>query len=63
MENASKALLIAGSVLIAIVLISLGVVLLNRSGDASGQAGNAANVMQQQSGTAVNTLNTLTIPQ
>lgn len=43
MENATKALLIAAAVLIAIVLIALGVRLLSSSKDASGQASNAAN--------------------
>ena len=38
MENATKALLIAAAVLIAIVLIALGVRLLNAGGDTSEQA-------------------------
>jgi len=43
MENATKALLIAAAVLIAIVLIALGVNLLNSGNDTSGQAENVAN--------------------
>ena len=38
MENATKALLIAASVLIVIVLVALGVALLNSSPDVTGQA-------------------------
>ena len=38
MENATKALLIAAAVLIAIVLIALGVRLLDSAGDTSKQA-------------------------
>ena len=45
MENATKALLIAAAVLIAIVLIALGVNLLNAGGDTSTQAENVANVI------------------
>ena len=33
MENASKALIMAGSILIAILIISLGIVIFNRFGD------------------------------
>lgn len=57
MENASKALIIAGAVLISIVLISLGVVLVSRSGNASGQAQNTANVIEQQAGQGINKIN------
>lgn len=45
MENATKALLIAAAVLIAIVLIALGVNLLNAGGNTSTQAENVANVI------------------
>ncbi|MDO5555299.1 MAG: hypothetical protein Q4G09_01175 [Clostridia bacterium] len=45
MENASKALIIAGAILIAILLISIGVVLINSGRDVTG-AGSAA--MQSQ---------------
>ena len=38
MENATKALLIAAAVLIAIILIALGVSLLSSAGDTTGQA-------------------------
>lgn len=46
MENATKALLIAAAVLIAIVLIALGVNLLSAGGDTAGQA--------EQVGTSLN---------
>ena len=45
MENATKALLIAAAVLIAIVLVALGVNLLNAGDDTSGQAENVANAI------------------
>lgn len=57
MENATKALLIAAAVLIAIVLIALGVRLLNASGDTSGQAQNVANSISNSTGTGVNKVN------
>ena len=49
MENATKALLIAAAVLIAIVLIALGVNLLNAGSDTSADAENVA----QQIDTAI----------
>lgn len=49
MENATKALLIAAAVLIAIVLIALGVNLLNAAGDTSGDAENVAGAIQDSS--------------
>lgn len=54
MENATKALLIAAAVLIAIVLVALGVNLLNSAGDVSDDAGNVANALQQSTGNAAN---------
>ena len=54
MENASKALLIAGAVLIVLVLISVGVLLLNRTGDTSNAAADTSNVMVQQSQAGAN---------
>ena len=54
MENATKALLIAAAVLIAIVLVALGVRLLNSSGDTSEQADKVANQLQESAGTAAN---------
>ena len=45
MENASKALIIAGAILIAIMLISLSVFIFNRMG---GQAKEMANMDEQQ---------------
>jgi len=44
MENATKALLIAAAVLIAIVLIALGVNLLSAGGDTADQAGQTPQV-------------------
>lgn len=48
MENATKALLIAAAVLIAIVLIALGVNLLNAGQDTSGQAETVGNSLSTQ---------------
>lgn len=53
MENATKALLIAAAVLIAIVLIALGVRLLGSSNDASGQAKNTAGAISNSTNSAV----------
>lgn len=54
MENATKALLIAAAVLIAIVLVALGVKLLNSAGDTSGEAEKVSNKLQNSTGTAAN---------
>lgn len=60
MENATKALLIAAAVLIAIVLIALGVNLLSSAGDTSGDAKNVSNAIQSStSGAAQNVLDGL----
>ena len=63
MENATKALLIAAAVLIAIVLVALGVNLLGAAGDSSGDAENVANAIQQSTtnaaGDAVNVIGNL----
>lgn len=48
MENATKALLIAAAVLIAIVLIALGVNLLNAGGDTAEEAGAVGNALGTQ---------------
>ena len=40
MENASKALIIAGSILIAIMIISLGIVIFNRFGNSAKKMAN-----------------------
>lgn len=45
MENASKALLIAAAVLIAIVLVALGVKLLNSAEDTAGEAEKVADAI------------------
>lgn len=63
MENATKALLIAAAVLIAIVLIALGVRLLGTANDTSDQAGNVSNAIGNSTNDAVgdvtNALNNL----
>lgn len=46
MENATKALLIAAAVLIAIVLIALGVNLLNAGSDTAGEASKVSTGLQ-----------------
>ena len=45
MENASKALIMAGAILVAILIISLGILLFNRMG---GTAKNMANMDEQE---------------
>lgn len=50
MENATKALLIAASVLIAIVLIAFGIKILGSTGDAGKQAQNVQNSLNNQIG-------------
>ncbi len=37
MENASKALIIAGAILVSIILISLGIMVMNSTGDVTGR--------------------------
>ena len=60
MENATKALLIAAAVLIAIVLIALGVNLLGSAKDTSGQAQQVGEQLQtsiqSQTGTVLESL-------
>ena len=46
MENASKALLIAGAVLIVILLISLGIMMFRSSQGTTEQASNTANALE-----------------
>lgn len=50
MENATKALLIAAAVLIAIVLIAFGIRILGSTGDAGNQAQNVQNSLNNQIG-------------
>lgn len=57
MENATKALLIAAAVLIAIVLIALGVRLLGSANDSSDQAGAVYNQMDDAMGQQGNSIN------
>ena len=54
MENASKALIIAGAILISILLISLGIIMFNSSKGTTDQAADTANAMQQGAQSAVN---------
>lgn len=42
MENASKALIIAGAILISILLISVGVLIMNSTGDTTGSVEDSA---------------------
>lgn len=58
MENATKALLIAAAVLIAIVLIALGVRLLSSASDSSSQAGNVSNQLNQAMETKITDIQT-----
>ena len=59
MENASKALLIAGAVLIVIVLISIGVLLINRTRGTINSAGDVSDQMAQSTQEGVNTISNL----
>lgn len=45
MENASKALIIAGAILVSILLISIGVIIINSTGDMTDQVGSTADTM------------------
>lgn len=47
MENASKALIIAGAILISILLISLGIIMFNSSKSTTDQASKAGTAMNQ----------------
>ena len=57
MENATKALLIAAAVLIAIVLIALGVRLIGAAGDTSTQAEDVSNQLNTSIGQQVTSVN------
>lgn len=63
MENATKALIIAAAVLIAIVLISIGVSILSSSGNATDEVNTTAQQMENSTnaatGAAVNTMRDL----
>ena len=45
MENASKALIIAGAILVSILLISVGVIIINSTGKMTDQVGTSADKM------------------
>ena len=48
MENASKALIIAGAILIAILLISVGILVMNSTGSVTDEVGKTADTMALQ---------------
>ena len=56
MENASKALIIAGAILISILLITLGIAMFRSSDGTTDEASKAANAMEQGAETQVNHL-------
>ena len=56
MENATKALLIAAAVLIAILLIAFGMRIFNSTSDVSGQAQDTGKQISNQTTKAVNTV-------
>lgn len=56
MENASKALIIAGAILVSILLISLGIVMFNASKGTTGQASGTANAMERGAQQGVNNI-------
>ena len=61
MENASKALIIAGSILVAILIVTIGIVLISQSRTTSDSAKNTAEQLQSSAQTQTNTLhNSLT---
>lgn len=49
MENASKALIIAGAILISILLISVGVIIMNSTGNVNDQVKSSADTMALRS--------------
>ncbi len=51
MENASKALIIAGAILISIILISLGIMVMNSTGDVTGR------MEEEMQGTSISAFN------
>ncbi len=56
MENASKALIIAGAILISILLISLGIIMFNSSKGTTDQATSTANAMESGAQAGVNSI-------
>jgi len=58
MENASKALIIAGAILISILLISLGIMLFNSSKGVTDQADEVTNALSTSANQQVNALQT-----
>ena len=58
MENASKALIIAGALLISILLVSLGIMMFNSSKGTTDKAGDTSNVLETSANKQVETLNT-----
>lgn len=58
MENATKALIIAAAVLIAIVLISIGVSILSASGNATDEVNATAGAMENSTNAATSAAQT-----
>lgn len=58
MENASKALIIAGAILVSILLVSLGIIMFNASKGTTDQAGDTADLLKNSAEQQVQTLNT-----
>jgi len=56
MENASKALIIAGAILISILLITLGIAMFRSSEGTTDEATEVSNAMQQGAEAQVNEL-------
>lgn len=56
MENASKALIIAGAILISILLISLGIIMFNSSKGTTDQAANTSSAMETGAQEGVNSI-------
>ena len=54
MENATKALIIAGAILVSILLISIGIALINSNKDVTNSASKLSNGMATSANTAVN---------
>ena len=57
MENASKALIIAGAILISILLVSLGIIMFKNSKGVTDQAENTANLLNSSATKQVETIN------
>lgn len=56
MENASKALIIAGAVLISILLVTVGVIMFQKSKGTTDQAANTTTQLQEGAQKGVNSI-------